>query len=386
MVSRRNKVFVSGCFDMLHSGHIAFLKEASEYGDLHIGLGSDKTLREIKGREPVNSQEERLYMLSALSCVKKVTVNSGGGLLDFRDDFKIIKPDIFIVNEDGHTPEKEQMCREAGIQYIVLKRIPYANLPARSTTALRSVRPMPYRIDLAGTWIDQPYVSKFHPGSAITASLEPAIEFNERSGMATSTRKKAIELWNDHLPLENPEKLAKTLFRFDNDPGTSEVSGSQDSIGITMPGINKFHYEKGKYWPSKFESISDMEIIKWLEERLSMVTLWPRPDGFNVLSVTHINEENVRKLTEAADLAWEGLTAKNFSAFSKGFLASFDSQVRMFPKMMNVEIQKVIDQYKNKAGAWKLSGAGGGGYLILISEKEIPNSFRIKIRVRELGL
>ncbi len=147
-----------------------------------------------------------------------------------------------------------------GVKYKILKRIPYANLPARTTTDLRSIRPVPYRIDLAGTWIDQPYVSKYCPGAAITVSIEPTIEFNERSGMATSTRKKAIELWNNQLPLEKPEKLAKTLFRYDNDPGTTEVSGSQDSIGITMPGINKFYYDKGKYWPSKFETISDPEI------------------------------------------------------------------------------------------------------------------------------
>jgi galactokinase/mevalonate kinase-like predicted kinase len=58
----------------------------------------------------------------------------------------------------------------------------------------------------------------------------------------------------------------------------------------------------------------------------------------------------------------------------------------MFPAMMNESIQKVICQYKDKALAWKLAGAGGGGYLILISEKEIPNSFKIKIRVKELGI
>ncbi len=383
---KKKKVFVSGCFDMLHSGHVAFLKEAAEYGDVYIGLGSDKTLKELKGRGPVNSEDERLYMLCALACVKKVIINRGKGFLDFMETLKQVNPDIFIVNEDGHSFEKEVLCKENGIEYKVLKRIPYANLPVRSTTALRTVKPMPYRIDLAGTWIDQPYVSKFHPGAAITASIEPTIEFNERSGMATSTRKKAIELWNNHLPLEKPEMLAKTLFRYDNDPGTKEVSGSQDSIGITMPGINKFFYEKGKYWPSGFDIISDSETIRWLEERLSMVTLWPRPVDFNVLSDTHINTENVKKLTDAAELAWEGLLSRDIKKFSKGFQDSFHAQIRMFPKMVTPEIEKVISQFKNKASAWKLSGAGGGGYLILISEKEILNSFRVKIRVKELGM
>jgi len=386
MSKSKKKVFVSGCFDMLHSGHIAFLQEAAGYGDLYIGLGSDKTIRELKGRDTINSEEERVYILNALSCVHKALVNRGSGLIDFLEEMKILNPDIFIVNEDGHSPEKERLCKELGIEYKVLKRIPHANMPARSTTALRTIKPMPYRIDLAGTWIDQPYVSKYYPGSAITASIEPTIEFNERSGMATSTRKKAIELWNDHLPLEKPEKLAKTLFRYDNDPGTKEVSGSQDSIGIAMPGINKFFYDKGKYWPSKFDTISDLSIIKWLEERLYMLTLWPRPDEYNVLSNTQINTENVKKLTEAADVTWDGLTSMNFKKFTEGFLESFHSQVRMFPKMMNEEIEKIIDLYKGTAKAWKLSGAGGGGYLIMISEKEISNAFRIKIRVKDLWL
>ena len=117
-----------------------------------------------------------------------------------------------------------------------------------------------------------------------------------------------------------------------------------------------------------------------------MVSLWPRPNGFNVLKETYINTENVKKLSEAADLAWEGLSERNMSKFSKGFLDSFNAQIRMFPAMMNAEIQKVIDQYKNNAVAWKLAGAGGGGYLILISEEEIKNSFRIKIRIKDLGM
>jgi cytidyltransferase-like protein len=386
MVSKRKKVFVSGCFDMLHSGHVAFLKESSQFGDVYVGLGSDKTIKELKGRDTVNSEEERLYMLGALSCVHSVKVNRGRGILDFLEDMKDLNPDIFVVNEDGHSPDKERICREMGIEYKKLHRILHSNLPARSTTLLRSIKPMPYRIDLAGTWIDQPYVSKYCPGWAITASVEPTLEFNEWSGMATSTRKKAIELWNDHLPMEHPEKLARTLFRYDNDPGTKEVSGSQDSIGITMPGINRFFYEKGEYWPAKFETISNPEIIKWLEERLSMITLWPRPDHYNVLKNTNINASNVKKLTTAAERAWDGLLGMNIEEFSTGFKNSFDSQVRMFPDMLNEKVNKVINRYRKDALAWKLSGAGGGGYLILISEKLIPGAFRIKIRMKELWL
>lgn len=386
MVSKRKKVFVSGCFDMLHSGHVAFLDEVSQYGDLYVGLGSDRTIFELKGRHTINSEDERMYMLKALKSVTNVFINSGGGLLDFEEDLIRLKADIFIVNEDGHSYDKVELCEKVDIEYKVLKRIPYANLPSRSTTTIRNIIPMPYRIDLAGTWIDQPYVSKQHPGWAITASIEPIIEFNERSGMATSTRNKAIELWNNHLPFEYPEKLAKILFRYDNNPGTKEVSGSQDSIGITMPGINRFFYEKGEYWPSKFESVTDKKTVEWLEERLYMIPLWPRPDNFKVLAKTNITANEVLKLTEAAEKTWKGLTEMDINIFAEGFFESFNSQIRMFPLMLNDKIERVIDKYRDTALAWKLSGAGGGGYLILISEMEITNAIRVKVRIKELGL
>lgn len=379
-MERKKKIFVSGCFDMMHSGHVAFLSEAAEYGDVHVGLGSDKTIRELKGRDTINSELERKYMLESLKSVSTVSINSGSGFMDFGEDLKLIKPDTYIVNEDGHSDEKKVLCKNLNIEYKILKRIPHSNLPARSTTSIRKVNPIPYRIDLAGTWIDQPYVSKYYPGWAITASIEPTIEFNERSGMATSTRNKAIELWNDHLPGDHPKKLAKILFRYDNEPGDVEISGSQDSIGITMPGINRFFYEKGKYWPSRFESIQEEDILHWLETHISVITLWPRAAGYEVLKNTFINEKNVQVLAAASDGAWQALLKKDLDGFSSCYLNSFKAQTRMFPNMLNSKVEGVINQYRDRAKAWKLSGAGGGGYLLLVSEEIIENSFRVKIR------
>ena len=46
----KKKVFVSGCYDLLHSGHVEFFQQASQYGDLYVGIGSDATYLEYKHR------------------------------------------------------------------------------------------------------------------------------------------------------------------------------------------------------------------------------------------------------------------------------------------------------------------------------------------------
>jgi cytidyltransferase-like protein len=376
---KEEKVFVSGCFDMLHSGHVAFLKEAAQYGKVYVGIGSDETIHNLKGRFPVNNQDERKFMLEALGCVKEAFINKGSGIMDFLSEIELVKPDFFIVNEDGNTPEKDELCRKLGIKYKILKRIPYGSLPSRNTTALRSECLIPYRIDLAGGWLDQPFVGKYSSGPVITISIEPTIEFNERSGMASSTRLKAIELWHTDIPSGDKDKLAKLLFSFENPPGTKVISGSQDALGIVMPGLNKLEYN-AKYWPEKIISIRDEKTLTWIENHLYLLTLGPRVADFNVLHNTNINTENAIALKEAAEHCWESILNQDVEKFGHYFRKSFEAQIKMFPNMAHDEIFNVIEKYKNSSYGWKLSGAGGGGYIIFVSDKEIPGSIKIKIR------
>ena len=381
------KVFVSGCYDLLHSGHVAFFKEASQFGDLYVGIGSDRTIEALKGRPTVNSEQERLYMVRSVRYVHDAFVNSGSGIMDFEHELRQLQPDIFVVNEDGYSPVKKQLCDQMGIELKVLERIPDAGLPPRSTTAIRSsgVCTLPYRIDLAGTWIDQPYVSEYHPGWAITLSLEPVIEYNERCGMSTSTRNAAKKIWPHCLPMGKPEKLAEMLFKYENSPGSTMISGAQDAIGICMPGLVRHYYDKA-YWPLKIESVHDESILGWLEQHLSMVLLWPRRDNLDLMAETHISTENVKRLADAADRAWVAIMEKDLQSFAGAFLDSFRAQTTLFPAMINPEIEKVIESYKQEAMAWKLAGAGGGGYLILVAEKPIKGAMQIKIRRKETGI
>ena len=373
------KAFVSGCFDLPHSGHVAFFQEAAKYGDLYVALGSDRTIFELKNRPTINSETERLYIIKSLACVKDAFISKGSGLLDFVEELKELHPDYFIVNEDGNVPEKKKLCDELGIEYVILKREPHPGLTPRSSTALRGMSAIPYRIDLAGGWLDQPFVSCHHPGPVLTISIHPTLEFNLRSGMATSTRSAAIEMWGARLPADNVEKLAKMLFAYDNPPGTKEISGSQDSIGIIYPGLAKADYD-GEYWPKQITSVQDEHVLSFIEDALYLIPLNPRPSGFHVLENTHITPSDAKALADAAEACWRASLARDVTAFGRSLRESFEAQVSMFPNMLTDDIQTQIDLYRSQALGWKISGAGGGGYLILAAEQPIENAVRISIR------
>ena len=373
------KVFVSGCYDLLHSGHIAFFQEAASYGDLYVALGSDKTVYDLKGRTPVNHEDERLFMVKSQKWVTDAFVSQGSDMLDFLEEFKAIQPDIFIVNEDGHTPDKEQLCQEYGVDYLILKREPHTGLTARSTTDLRTINQMPFRIDLAGGWLDQPFVSKHFPGAVITISIEPTLQFNERSGMASSTRRAAIDMWGPRLPVGDPEKLAKILFCYDNPPGSKHISGSQDAIGIVFPGLAKANYD-GEYWPTSIERVQDELALQFVENALYLVTLGPRHAEYDVLADTCIDAQRAKALADPTEACWQAIQAQDIEAFGRTIRESFEAQIAMFPNMMNESVAQLIEKYRDKAVGWMLSGAGGGGYLILVSDKPIENAVRIVAR------
>ncbi|MCC8181151.1 MAG: adenylyltransferase/cytidyltransferase family protein [Planctomycetes bacterium] len=372
------KVFVSGIFDMLHSGHVAFIQEAAKLGDVYVGVGSDHTVRTLKGRNPVNSQEERLFMIQALKGVTDAFVCQGDGMLNFVEEVRQLRPDILFVNADGANPEKEKFCAALGITYMIGNRTPHAGLPARSTTRYRDDCRIPYRLDLAGAWMDQQQFSSLHPGPVVTVSIEPNQEYIDRAGMATSTRNKAIELWGTHIPAGDRHKLAKSLFCYENPPGRKVISGSQDSLGILLPGINRLHYA-GDYWPEQIESCLSQQVLDWLEQRIYLLFVQQRKPDYDPYRGAAITKDGTARLAAASEACWRAILAMDMDGLCAACLDSFAAQVALLPAMKTPEVEEVIASRQPRVRAWKTTGAGGGGYMVMITERPDPDMMRINI-------
>ena len=157
------------------------------------------------------------------------------------------------------------------------------------------------------------------------------------------------------------------------------ISGSQDALGIVLPGLNRLNYN-GAYWPESIESCLREDVLVFIEKHLSLVTLGPRDGSYVVLRDTNISKAGAARLAKSAVECWEALLGKHIDGFGGSFRDSFEAQVAMFPHMVDGSLRGVIEKYRSSALGWKLSGAGGGGYLILVADRQLPGTMGIKIR------
>lgn len=375
---KQKKVMVSGCFDLIHGGHIAFFKTAAAYGNLYVIIGQDANLLELKGA-PYFSQEERKYIVGSVKYVHEVKIASGRGMLDFEPDLRKLKPDMFIVNEDGDTEEKRQLCKDAGVEYIVLERIPEPGLPARSSSRAKKEKRFPYRLCIAGGWLDQPWVSEIYPGPVVVAQLWSSTDFNDRSGLATSSRKVAEELWGGTIPAGEPVRNARLLFGAENPPGSKYVSGSQDHIGLMLPGINRLYYD-GEYWPARIDSCLDPDICNWLSSVLFLIPLEPRPDGYDPLKVKNLEPGLIKELADAGELCWHSILKKDIRGLGKSLTQTFLSWRKILPLTVPDWVLHEMESKYLSGYPGAITSGSGGGYAVVASEKEIKGAVRIKVR------
>jgi len=120
------KVFVSGCFDILHGGHIEFFNQAKLLGDyLIVSFAGDKSLELHKHKKSSIPENHKRKVLESLRMVDEVVM--GDYLdelgLDFKEHFLRIKPDILAVTDDDkYGVKKTALCQQIGAQYVVLPK------------------------------------------------------------------------------------------------------------------------------------------------------------------------------------------------------------------------------------------------------------------------
>lgn len=249
---------------------------------------------------------------------------------------------------------------------------------------------IPNRLQLAGGWIDQPFVNRHNPrppGSMVVVQIEPDFRPMDRSGIASGTRAIAMKLWKGRLPARPPAELARELYEAEN-TGKTEPSGSQDMIGLVYPGVNRLDYDfkvHGGVFPSHIESCNSQKVAKWLSRMLHLLPVEPRPEGYSPLGVKNLEPKWVAKLGQCGQACYEAIVKRDAKALG----ASLNLNMRCWETLMphivqhpalRVELMPILKAYQRQYLGAMYSGCGGG-YLIVVSKEPVPGAFQVNVRV-----
>ncbi len=178
------KVFVSGCYDIVHAGHVQFFREARALGDhLTVSFASAEVLWLHKRRKSSLPDEHKRALIAALRMVDEVVI--GTGLeegIDFREAFLRVRPQILAVTEDDkYAALKRALCAEVGAKYVVLPKTPPEFPPISTTEIVRYIRApqeAPLRVDFAGGWLDVPRYAR-SGAYVVNCAISPTVSLRE---------------------------------------------------------------------------------------------------------------------------------------------------------------------------------------------------------------
>jgi hypothetical protein len=248
---------------------------------------------------------------------------------------------------------------------------------------------LPYRMALAGGWIDQPFVSKLNPappGSMVVVGLEPSFRYMDRCGMATSTRQVARQLWGGRLPDGDPGELVRELYAAEN-AGKAQPSGSQDMAGLIYPGVNRLDYDyrfEGGYFPVHVESNNDADVAHWLEDVIQVVPVAQRPDGYNPLGQKNLDPKWIQRLGETGKQCFAAMVAKDRKELGLSLNECMKCWETILPHTvrhpaLTVDLAAILTYYQSRYAGAMYSGCGGG-YLYVVADEPVPGGIRVKVR------
>ena len=262
--------------------------------------------------------------------------------------------------------------------------------PVRPVSLSEVIGRIPYRVALAGGWIDQPFMSRLNPappGSMVVVGLEPEFFFMERCGMATGTRNIALKAWGKNPPAGEPDALTRELYALENQ-GRAEPSGSQDMIGLLYPGINRLDYDyavEGGIFPAHIQSCRDAETATWLERVIHLLPVQQRPPGYNPLGEQNLDPAWVQRLGQSGKDCYSAILQRDMCALG----ASFNECMRCWETLLphtvrhpsiSIDLVGLLESYQSRFPGAMYSGCGGG-YLLVVSEKPIAGAFQVKVRI-----
>jgi hypothetical protein len=251
---------------------------------------------------------------------------------------------------------------------------------------------LPYRLALAGGWIDQPFVSRLNPqppGAMVVVNLHPTFRFMDRCGMGTSTRRVAQKLWGNTLPAGDPAALVRVLYAAENE-GQADPSGSQDMAGLIYPGINRLDYDfahTGGYFPARVVSNNDPAVARWLEEALYLLPVVQRPAGYTPLEVKNLAPAWVARLGRSGHDCFAAILARDLRGLGAAMNECMCCWEALLPGTVRhatlpLNLGELLEAYQRRYAGAMYSGCGGG-YLIVASAEPVPGAFKVNIRIHE---
>jgi len=249
---------------------------------------------------------------------------------------------------------------------------------------------IPNRLQLAGGWIDQPFVSRHNPkppGSMVVVQIEPDFRPMDRSGIASGTRAIAMKLWRGRLPKRPLDQLVCELYEAEN-RGKSEPSGSQDMIGLIYPGVNRLDYDyrvRGGVFTAHIESCNRPEVARWLSRILHLLPVEPRPEGYSPLGIQNLEPKWVAKLGQSGRDCYDAIVRMDAKALGASLNLNMKCWERLLPQIvrhpaLRLNLMPILRAYQAQYAGAMYSGCGGG-YLMVVSEQPVPGAFKVNVRV-----
>jgi hypothetical protein len=263
-------------------------------------------------------------------------------------------------------------------------------MPKKTSPVAKLLGAIPNRLQLAGGWIDQPFVNEHNPkppGAMVVVQIEPDFRPMNRSGIASGTRAIAMRIWKGRLPNRPPADLARELYEVEN-KGKAEPSGSQDMIGLVYPGVNRLDYDfkvQGGVFPSHVESCNDPKVARWLSRVLYLLPVEPRPEGYNPLGIKNLAPKWVARLGQSGQDCYRAIVKKDVQALGASFNLNMKCWETLLPHvvrhpLIRFDLMPLLKAYQQQYPGAMYSGCGGG-YLIVASNEPVPGAFQVNVRV-----